>query len=109
MNEKASCITINCGCCGNGDGGFPGEEYIDITTPYTAESDGYVYAGAKSKISDGGVSYVSIGSSNGMYDRSMTSFSGLGIHAHLPVKKGAVIEIELVRADLVSARFYPAS
>lgn len=20
MNEKASCITINCGCCGNGDG-----------------------------------------------------------------------------------------
>lgn len=31
MNEKASCITINCGCCGNGGGG---------TTPTPVTGDG---------------------------------------------------------------------
>lgn len=115
MNEK-SCITINCGCCGNGSGnengngdiGFPGDEFIDITTPYTAVSNGYVYFRAMTKIANGGAGSLIVRSSNGMIAHSLTSFNNHGLYVHLPVKEGSVIEIDPVNATVLDARFYPA-
>lgn len=108
MDGKKCYIPVMCEGCGGSSGGFPGDEYIEIPLTYTAESNGYIYAVAKSTILNGGGGFLDVNSSNGMHVRSMTCFNNTALYVDLPVKTGSTIDIELTRATLISARFYPA-